>query len=47
MLTTEAASTLLTDAFKPVTEKRGLYAPAAAVPKRQAESNVLSFAAKA
>ncbi len=37
----------LTDAFKPVTEKRGLYAPAAAVPKRQAESNVLSFAAKA
>ncbi len=37
----------LTDAFKPVTEKRGLYAPTAAALKQQAgASNVLRFAAK-
>jgi chemotaxis protein methyltransferase CheR len=38
----------LTDAFKPVTEKRGLYAPTAAAPKAiSPASNVLRFAAKA
>jgi len=37
----------LTDAFKPVTEKRGLYAPTAAARAPQAAaSNVLRFAAK-
>ena len=37
----------LTDAFKPVTEKRGLYAPTAAARAPQAAGNVLKFAAKA
>jgi chemotaxis protein methyltransferase CheR len=38
----------LTDAFKPVTEKRGLYAPTSAAQKAQAGAgNVLRFAAKA
>ena len=36
----------LTDAFKPVTEKRGLYAPTAATRAPQPASNVLKFAAK-
>jgi chemotaxis protein methyltransferase CheR len=37
----------LTDAFKPVTDKRGLYAPTAAAQKPQPASNVLRYAAKA
>jgi len=36
----------LTDAFKPVTEKRGLYAPTAATRAPQPASNVLKFATK-
>jgi len=36
----------LTDSFKPVTEKRGLYAPSAAARTRQPASNVLRFASK-
>ncbi|HZQ14966.1 MAG TPA: CheR family methyltransferase, partial [Pseudolabrys sp.] len=34
----------LTDAFKPVTDKRGLYGPNIPPPKPQAASNVLQFA---
>ncbi len=34
----------LTDAFKPVTDKRGLYGPNIPAPKPQAASNVLQFA---
>ena len=38
----------LTDAFKPMPDKRGLYAPnAPALKPRAAPSNVLKFAAKA
>ena len=37
----------LTDAFKPVTDKRGLYAPTAAARAPLPASNVLRFAAKA
>jgi len=36
----------LTDLFKPVADRRGLYAPSAA-PRQQPASNVLKFAAKA
>ena len=37
----------LTDAFKPVTEKRGLYAPTSAAQKAVSPAgNVLRFAAK-
>ena len=36
----------LTDAFKPVTEKRGLYAPTARRSARKPAGNVLKFAAK-
>ena len=37
----------LTDAFKPMTDKRGLYAPNVAAARPAPPSNVLRFAAKA